>query len=575
MPIRHAVLIAALAAALCVTAAHGQEKAPPLSPSLYQDLRYRVIGPHRASRTVGAVGIPTQPGVFFMGVNNGGVWKTDDYGRTWTPIFDEAPTGSVGDIAVSPSHPNVLYVGSGEGLHRPDLGVGDGIFKSTDGGRTWQHVGLPDIQQVGRLVVHPTDPGIVFVAGMGHPYGPNEERGVFRTTNGGRSWDKVLYVNHNTGASQVEIDPADPRTVYAALWEHREGPWENGSFSGPNTGLYKSMDGGLTWRRLSQGLPAADRGGQYIFAIAPSHPRRLYALVGGRSTAGVYRSEDGGDTWAQVSGDGRLGVDIEVHPSNPDIVFAAGTCEYRSDDGGRTWTAIKGAPGGDDPQRLWINPLQPEVMLLTGDQGATISTNGGRTWSSWYNQPTAQLYHVATDNRVPLLGLRRAAGERRHRHREPRQRRADLPPRLDRRRRRRVRVRRTGPAQPGHCLWRARAAVQPKDRTIAERGAGSAALGRVPHPADHAAAVPPGRTADAALREQRAVEDDNRRPAVGDHQSGPFARAAGRAREHRRFQDTGPRHHAPARRDLCRRPIAEGRQPHLGRDRRRADPRDA
>ena len=317
MPMRHMLLTAALAAALCVTAAHGQEKSPPLSPSLYQDLRYRVIGPHRASRTVGAVGIPTQPGVFFMGVNNGGVWKTDDYGRTWTPIFDEAPTGSVGDIAVSPSHPNVLYVGSGEGLHRPDLGVGDGIFKSTDGGRTWQHVGLPDIQQVGRLVVHPTDPGIVFVAGMGHPYGPNEERGVFRTTNGGRSWDKVLYVNHNTGASQVEIDPADPRTVYAALWEHREGPWENGSFSGPNTGLYKSVDGGSTWRRLSQGLPAADRGGQYIFAVAPSNPRRLYALVGGRSTAGVYRSEDGGETWAQVSGDRRLGVDIKVHPEEP------------------------------------------------------------------------------------------------------------------------------------------------------------------------------------------------------------------------------------------------------------------
>jgi photosystem II stability/assembly factor-like uncharacterized protein len=401
MPIRHAVLMTALAAALCVTAAHGQENAPPLGPSLYQDLRYRVIGPHRASRTVGAAGIPTQPGVFFMGVNNGGVWKTDDYGRTWTPIFDEAPTGSVGDIAVSPAHPNVLYVGSGEGLHRPDLGVGDGIFKSIDGGKTWQHAGLADIQQVGRLVIHPTDPDIVFVAGMGHPYGPNEERGVFRTTNGGRSWDKVLYVNHNTGASQVEIDPADPHTVYAALWEHREGPWENGSFSGPNTGLYKSVDGGSTWRRLSQGLPAADRGGQYIFAVAPSSPRRLYALVGGRSTAGVFRSEDGGETWTQVSGDRRLGVDIKVHPKNPDIVFAAGTAEYRSDDGGRTWTAIKGAPGGDDPQRLWINPLQPEIMLLTGDQGATISTNGGRTWSSWYNQPTAQLYHVATDNQFP------------------------------------------------------------------------------------------------------------------------------------------------------------------------------
>ncbi len=210
MRIRRAVLIAVLAAGTGGAVLHGQEQLPSFSPALYQALSYRVIGPHRASRTVGAAGIPTQPGVFFIGVNNGGVWKTDDYGRTWTPIFDEAPTGSVGDIAVSPSHPDVIYVGSGEGLHRPDLGVGDGIFKSTDGGKTWVHVGLADIQQVGRLVIHPTDPDIVFVAGMGHPYGPNEERGVFRTTNGGQSWDKVLYVNHNTGASQVEINPPTP-----------------------------------------------------------------------------------------------------------------------------------------------------------------------------------------------------------------------------------------------------------------------------------------------------------------------------------------------------------------------------
>ena len=401
MPKRTALLASVFAAALGAAAAATQGPPTPVGPSLYQDLRYRVIGPYRASRTVGAVGIPTQPNVFFMGVNNGGVWKSDDYGRTWAPIFDDAPTGSIGDLAVSPSHPHVLYVGSGEGLHRPDLGVGDGIFKSTDGGKSWRHVGLADVQQVGRLVVHPADPDIVFVAGMGHPYGPNEERGVFRTTNGGRSWEKVLYVNHNTGASQVEFDPVDPRTVYAALWEHREGPWENGSFSGPNTGLFKSEDGGSFWRRLSKGLPKADRGSQYIFAVAPSNPKRLYTLVGGRSTAGVFRSEDGGETWALVSADRRLGVDLRVHPKNPDVVFAAGTCEYRSDDGGRTWTAIKGAPGGDDPQRLWINPVQPDIMLLTGDQGAAVTVNGGRTWGSWYNQPTAQLYHVTTDNQFP------------------------------------------------------------------------------------------------------------------------------------------------------------------------------
>ena len=398
---RIALLALVLAAALGAAATASQGPATPITPSLYQDLRYRLVGPHRASRTVGAVGIPTRPNVFFMGVNNGGVWKSDDYGRTWTPIFDDAPTGSIGDLAVSPSHPDVVYVGSGEGLHRPDLGVGDGIFKSIDGGKTWRHVGLSDVQQVGRLVVHPSNPDVVFVAGMGHPYGPNEERGVFRTTDGGRTWDKVLYLDHNTGASQVEFDPAEPRTVYAALWEHREGPWENGSFWGPKTGLYKSTDGGTSWRRLAGGLPAAERGSQYIFAVSPGSPKRLYTLVGGRSTAGVFRSEDGGDTWSRVSTDRRLGVDIKVHPTNPDVVFASGTCEYRSDDGGRTWTAIKGAPGGDDPQRLWINPLQPDIMLLAGDQGAAVTTNGGRTWSSWYNQPTAQLYHVTTDNRFP------------------------------------------------------------------------------------------------------------------------------------------------------------------------------
>jgi photosystem II stability/assembly factor-like uncharacterized protein len=192
--------------------------AAPVDPSLIQNLRYRLIGPFRASRTVGGVGVPSQPNVFYAGVNNGGVWKTDDYGRTWKPIFDDAPTGSVGDIAVSPSHSNVIYVGTGEGLHRPDLSVGDGIFKSTDGGDTWVHVGLKDVQQVGRIVVHPENPDVVFVAGMGHPYGPSEQRGVSRTTNGGRTWEKVLYTDHDTGASVVELDPSDPRTIFAGLY---------------------------------------------------------------------------------------------------------------------------------------------------------------------------------------------------------------------------------------------------------------------------------------------------------------------------------------------------------------------
>jgi len=386
-----------------VPASHGS-----VAPDMYQALRYRSIGPFRASRTVGGVGIPSQPNVFFVGVNNGGVWKTDDVGRTWNPIFDDAPTGSVGDLAVSPSHPDVIYVGTGEGLHRPDLAVGDGIFKSTDGGTTWEHIGLSDVQQVGRLIVHPTNPDIVFVAGLGHPYGPNEERGVFRTTDGGVSWDKVLYIDHNTGAIQVEFDPTNPDILFADMWEHREGPWENARFWGRNSGLYKSIDGGDTWRHITTGLPGPDEGvGRIGVGIAPSNPLRMYATVDARTDGGVYRSEDGGESWTWIHGDRRLWgrggdfAEIRVHPDDPDRVYVGNIASYRSDDAGKNWTALKGAPGGDDYHRIWINPNDGDIMLFVTDQGATITVNAGRTWSSWYNQPTSQLYHVATDDQFP------------------------------------------------------------------------------------------------------------------------------------------------------------------------------
>jgi photosystem II stability/assembly factor-like uncharacterized protein len=376
--------------------------------SQYQELQYRLIGPFRAGRTVGAVGVPSQPNVFFIGVNNGGVWKTDDYGRTWQPIFDDAPTGSVGDIAVSPSQPDVIYVGTGEGLHRPDLSVGDGVFKSTDGGKSWKHVGLPDVQQIGRIIVHPQNPDIVYAAGLGHPYGPNEERGIFRSMDGGRSWEKVLYINQNTGAIQVEFDPRNPDILYADMWEHREGPWENASFTGTNSGLYKSVDKGKTWRKLSKGLPGGQQGlGRIGIGIAPSNSLRLYATVDAREGAGLYRSDDGGENWKRVSTDGRVYgrggdfAELKVHPSNPDLVYAANVASYVSRDGGYTWAAFKGAPGGDDYHRIWINPSNPDIMLFAADQGAVITVNGGRTWSSWYNQPTAQLYHVSTDNAFP------------------------------------------------------------------------------------------------------------------------------------------------------------------------------
>jgi photosystem II stability/assembly factor-like uncharacterized protein len=382
--------------------------AQPISTGYYQELQHRLIGPFRAGRTVGAVGIPSQPNVFYMGVNNGGVWKTDDFGRTWKPIFDKESTGSIGDIAVSPSNPTIIYVGSGEGLHRPDLAIGDGMFKSVDGGNTWKHIGLNDAQQVGRVVVHPTNPDVVFAAVLGHPYGANEMRGVYRTKDGGKNWEKVLYINHNTGAIQVEFDPANPEILFADMWEHREGPWENASFSGTNSGLYKSTDGGTTWRKLTNGLPTAAQGlGRIGLGISNSHSKRMFATVDAREQGGIYRSDDAGENWKLVTTDRRIWgrgsdfAEIRVHPKNPDVVFVANTASYRSMDGGVTWTSFKGAPGGDDYHRIWINPLQPEIMIFAADQGATITVNGGKTWSSWYNQPTAQLYHVATDNQFP------------------------------------------------------------------------------------------------------------------------------------------------------------------------------
>jgi photosystem II stability/assembly factor-like uncharacterized protein len=380
------------------------------SASLYQNLRWRCIGPFRAGRTVGAVGIPKQPNVFFIGVNNGGVWKTTDAGRTWQPIFDDQPTGSIGDVALCESQPDVIYVGSGEGLPlRPDLSVGDGVYKSTDGGRTWRNMGLRDGQQIGSVIVDPKDPNRVFVAVCGHPFGPNQERGVFRSLDGGETWQKVLYKDENTGAIQVAFDPQNSNIIYADLFEVRHGPWENGQWQGPGSGLYKSTDGGATWRQLTKGLPTFAQGlGRIGIGISHSNPNIIYATVDASPQfGGIYKSTDAGESWQKMSGESRLWgrgsdfAEIKPHPKNPDIVFVANTASYKSTDGGKTWKGFKGAPGGDDYHRIWINPEHPDVMLFATDQGATITVNGGETWSSWYNQPTAQMYHVITDNRWP------------------------------------------------------------------------------------------------------------------------------------------------------------------------------
>ncbi|MDP9205070.1 MAG: glycoside hydrolase [Gemmatimonadota bacterium] len=397
-----------LIAALSVPQFPGSLIAQKLDPSLYSTLEWRMIGPFRAGRTIGATGVRGQPNVFYVGVNNGGVWKTTDYGRVWTPIFDTQPTGSIGDLAVAPSNPNVIYVGSGEGVQRPDLSTGDGIYKSIDAGKTWRHLGLRDGQQIAGVIVDPRDENRVFVAVLGHPYGPNPERGVYRSTNGGETFQRVLYKDENTGAAQVGFDPRNPQILYADLWAGRQGPWENSSWNGPLSGLFKSIDGGTTWRQLTSGLPtAAQRLGRIGFTIAPSNSGRMYATVDAPTLGGIYRSDDAGETWRRTNSEVRVWgrasdfAEVKVDPRNPDVVYSANTSTYRSTDGGRTFTAIKGAPGGDDYHRIWINPDNPDIMLFASDQGATITVNGGRTWSSWYNQPTAQFYHVITDNRIP------------------------------------------------------------------------------------------------------------------------------------------------------------------------------
>src|SRR6476620_9707539 len=250
-------------------------------------MKWRMIGPFRAGLTVGATGVPGQPNVFYIGVNNGGVWKTTDYGLTWKPIFDDQPTGSIGALAVAPSQPDTIYVGSGEGLQRPDLSTGDGIYKSTDGGKTWRHLGLRDAQQIGAILVDPRDPNLVYVAALGHPYGPNEERGVFRSTDGGENWQKVLYKDIDTGAIALAFDPSNSKTIYADLWSARQGPWENGAFQGPGSGLYKTTDGGNTWHQLTKGLPTFEQGlGRIGLAVAPSDSKRIYATVDANQSGG-------------------------------------------------------------------------------------------------------------------------------------------------------------------------------------------------------------------------------------------------------------------------------------------------
>jgi photosystem II stability/assembly factor-like uncharacterized protein len=407
-------------------ARHAHENAasdpPTFDQKLFGEMRWRCIGPFRGGRTVAIAGVPRQPGVFYMAAVNGGVWKTTDFGNTWNPIFDNQPTGSVGALTVALSDPNVIYVGSGEGLQRPDLATGDGVYKSTDAGKTWTHLGLRDAQQIAAIVVDAKDPNRLFVAALGHPYGPNAERGVFRSTDGGQTFQKVLYQDQNIGAADLAFDPSNPQTVYATLWAARVAPWEirsGASFITAGSGIFKSTDGGTNWRPLTKGLPGVDEGLSRIgIAVAPSEPSRIYASVEADKKGGVYVSRDAGETWKLINSDHRIGgrgpgaMGIAVAPDNPDVLYVANTTTWKSTDGGKTFVGFKGAPGGDDYQRIWISPENPRIIALSSDQGAVISVNGGESWSSWYNQPTAQLYHVTTDNRFPywVYGAQQESG---------------------------------------------------------------------------------------------------------------------------------------------------------------------
>jgi len=398
-------------------AASAADSRPSVQP--FDALRWRLIGPFRGGRTVAVSGVPQQPGVFYMAPNNGGVWKSIDDGHTWNPVFDSNDTGSVGALAVAPSDPNVVYVGSGEGLRRPDLSTGDGMYRSTDAGATWTHQGLRDGQQIQAIAVDPRDAKRLYVAVVGHPFGANAERGLYRSTDGGATYAKVLGGNDpDVGAVSVTIDPNHPDVVYAALWASRNGPWNLVQVYERYDagGLFKSVDGGTTWTKLAGGLPA--RAGRIGITVSPADSARLYATVEKEDGCGIFRSDDAGVSWKQTDSEERVCgrtedfAGITADPHDRDTVYAADTTTYRSTDGGTTWTGIKGAPGGDDYHTVWIDPANPAIIILGVDQGATISVDHGATWSSWYNQPTAQFYHVITDDRFPyrVFGAQQESG---------------------------------------------------------------------------------------------------------------------------------------------------------------------
>ncbi|HUQ98924.1 MAG TPA: hypothetical protein VM166_05665, partial [Gemmatimonadaceae bacterium] len=415
----------------------------PVSPDLYSGLRWRMIGPFRGGRVAAATGVPGRLNEFYFGAVNGGVWKTIDGGRSWNPIFDSQPTASIGAITVAPSQPNTIYVGSGESTLRDSVGYGNGVYKSTDAGKSWTHLGLDETHHIGKIAVDPRNPDVVFVAAIGKLYASSAERGIFRSRDSGRTWQKVLG-DENVGAVEVVIDPSNSQVVYAGLWNTRRPPWFTyAPTNGPGGGIFKSTDGGSTWTRLTDGLPKEGIGRTGI-AIAPSNPNRVYAIVdclvpeappqiepklgtpvptpspaGAAPSSpppgqgGFFRSDDAGATWTKLSGDPALWgrgwyfEKITVDPRDPDIVYVPNVAVNRTMDGGKTWVVLRGSPGGDDYHQPWISPDDPNTMIVASDQGAIITRNARAqdprevSWTSWLNQPTAQIYHLSVDYRFP------------------------------------------------------------------------------------------------------------------------------------------------------------------------------
>jgi photosystem II stability/assembly factor-like uncharacterized protein len=374
----------------------------------YQDLSWRFVGPLRGGWATAACGVPGDPLTFYFGSADGGVWKTSDAGRTWAPLFQQEGVASIGALEVAPSDPRVLYVGTGQITTRWDVTCGRGVFRSGDGGLTWERRGLTESEHIGRMWVDPRDANTVLVAALGHLYGKNAERGVFRSTDGGASWSKVLFVDEDTGAVDLAGDPTHPDVLFAATWQARQYPWQSyfTPIAGPGSGIHRSVDGGKTWTRLSgNGLPSGSLG-RIGLAVAPgTSAQRVYATIDAGPTAGLYRSDDGGGSWRLVNGDTALANDyfsmLTVDPRDPETVYVMGRSIHLSTDGGASFTIPRGAPGGDDYHSLWIDPEHPERRITGSDQGAVITLNGGASWSSWYNQPTGQFYHVAVDDRFP------------------------------------------------------------------------------------------------------------------------------------------------------------------------------